>query len=90
MNITAEQIVAELLARGISLVIPDAARHFSLGEAAARLDVSVQWVRSHLDEFPHAWRLPAGCAGDRNMGELRIPAKDIEEFVERQRIRRAH
>lgn len=65
----------------------------SLARAAAKLSVSVDWVRGHLTEFPNAWRLPAGqittATGGKNVGEIRIPLGDIREFQRRQRIQRA-
>ena len=66
--------------------------HLSVAEAARRLDVSPDWIKDHLDQFPNRWRLPAGAAstgtGARNVGELRIPAGDVEELAERMRIER--
>jgi predicted ArsR family transcriptional regulator len=63
-----------------------------LPAVAKRLGVGTDWVREHLSEFPNAWRLPAGeiirNGEGRNVGELRIPVKDIRAFEQRQRIRR--
>lgn len=78
-----------LRANGAVVVAPATERHLSLQGAALSLDLSLDWFRDHLDEFPNAWRLPAGSAAGRNVGELRIPLKDIEALAERQRIRRA-
>lgn len=68
----------------------EAGRHHSLSEAADRLGVSVRWVREHLEEFPNAWRLPAGARatdlGARNVGELRIPAGDLVALAQRMRL----
>ena len=58
-------------------------RAFSLGEAGEQLGVSARWMREHLAEFPHAYRLPGGGA---NGGELRIPERDLEAFEKRRRI----
>jgi hypothetical protein len=70
--------------------IEDASRHLSVQEAARRLDVSVWWLKEHLDEFPNRWRLPAGAAptatGARNVGELRIPASDVDALARRMRV----
>ena len=64
--------------------------HLSIQEAADALGVGKTWVRTHLEEFPNAWRLPAGAAsngtGARNVGELRIPAADIEALAQRMRL----
>ena len=84
----------------LALQVMEAARAFfdfsgdsvPLAVAAKRMGVGVDWVRSHLGEFPNAWRLPAGervVNGEgRNVGELRIPLADIAAFQQRQRIRR--
>lgn len=61
----------------------------SLRGAASRLDVSVDWVRSHLEEFPNWYRLPAGATNGRNVGEIRIPIRDLESFERRQQEARA-
>lgn len=60
----------------------------SLAHVAERLDVSVGWVRAHLDEFPRAWRLPAASSGlGQPTGELRIPVRDLEAFEARRRLK---
>lgn len=66
------------------VMTPPAQKHLSLGEVAKVLDVSPRWVRMHLAEFPHAWRLPASG----NAGELRIPSRDVESLASRQRLLR--
>lgn len=74
-------------------------RHFSLGNAARQLDCSKGWLREHLTEFPHAWRMPGGelrvpendiATAKRRiqLGELRIPARDIDAMAERGRLQR--
>ena len=65
----------------------------SLADAAKRLGVSKDWMRKHLAEFPNAFRLPAGeqmtAMGEgRNVGELRVPAKDLTAFQERHKLHR--
>jgi hypothetical protein len=54
----------------------------SLGRVAELLDCSVKWVRTHLKEFPGAWRMPGG--------ELRIPRADVEDLVRRNQLVRDH
>lgn len=84
-----------------ALAVLEAARAFfdfhegdslPLPAAAKRLAVSIDWLRGHLQEFPNAWRLPAGervVNGEgRNVGELRIPVADLKAFEQRQRVRR--
>lgn len=58
----------------------------ALSSAAARLDVSPDWIRAHLEEFPNVWRLSAGSAKGRNVGELRIPVRDLVAYEERRRV----
>jgi hypothetical protein len=58
----------------------------ALDGAARRLDVSPRWIRDHLELFPNAWRLTAGCAGERNVGELRIPVSDLMAYEDSRRI----
>jgi len=64
----------------------------SLVNAAKRIGVSTDWMRDHLAEFPNAYRLPAGeriVNGEgRNVGELRVPSRDIEAFQARHRLHR--
>lgn len=57
-----------------------------LAAAAARLDVSPSWMREHLEEFPNVWRLSAGSAQGRNVGELRFPVRDLVAYEERRRV----
>lgn len=56
-------------------------RHYAVGQVAEMLDCSVSWVKRHLCEFPHAWRMPGG--------ELRIPARDVEALAKRCVLKRA-
>ena len=81
-----------LLREARGLFSADIEDSLSLAAAAKRLDLSPDWIRQHLVEFPNAWRLPAGeikrSAGGRNVGELRIPVKDLVAFQERQRLTR--
>jgi hypothetical protein len=53
-------------------------RHLSVAAVAVRLDCSPKWVRSHLSDFPGAWRMSGG--------EIRIPAVDVEKLAETRRI----
>ena len=73
-------------------ILPGQEDSVSLTEASRRLDVSADWLRDHLAEFPNAWRLPAGArtlhGEGRNVGELRIPVADILALRERQRLKR--
>ena len=78
--LTVGQAFAVLADAGAVFSLP-AAKHLSVGQAAALLDFRPAWVKAHLDEFPHAWRAPGG--------ELRIPLRDVEAMAERCRIRRA-
>lgn len=57
-------------------------RHLSVYTAAERLDgVGVDWVRTHLEEFPRAWRKPGN-------GAIMIPEGDVDALAERNRIKR--
>jgi hypothetical protein len=87
-RMSVDQAIMTLKAAGAVFVLPDSGGKgsLSLAKAAARLDVSRDWVRDHLHEFPGAWRLPAGSAGERCVGELRIPVRDLERFEERRRL----
>lgn len=58
----------------------------SVASVAARLDVSKDWVRDHIDQFPNAWRLPTEVSGSHNVGGLRIPVADLVSFQERRRV----
>lgn len=84
-----EEAIQVLRAAGAVITAPVNSAHLSITDAAARLDLKTGWIREHLDEFPNAWRLPAGCAGERNVGELRIPVRDVEALAARNRLRRA-
>jgi hypothetical protein len=74
-------------------VLPGADDSLPLTEAAARLGVGKDWMREHIAEFPGAWRLPAGsrkvAGGSCNVGQLRIPIRDLLALQERQRLRRS-
>jgi hypothetical protein len=86
------QLLKEL--RGLFFEFSGDEDSVSLAAASKRLDVGTDWLRTHLHEFPHAWRLPAGStklgkAGEeRNVGELRIPLGDLRAFEARQRVRK--
>ncbi len=89
-----EQAISTLRTAGLVVTLaPPWARHYAIAEAAEALGVSAAWVRTHLDQFPNAWRLPAAAAptatGARNVGELRIPSGDIEALAARMRLERA-
>jgi hypothetical protein len=55
-------------------------RVVSAAAAAEVLDVSVAWVRDHMEEFPGAVRLPGGL--------VRIPVRDLEALLARNRLPR--
>ncbi len=65
---------------GAVVLLPGARRSFCIASVAAQLDVSKDWVKDHLHEFPNRYRLPGG---GQNGGEWRIPAKDLDAFEER-------
>lgn len=84
---------------GVGFVLPSQ-EHLAIGTAAARLDCNAQWIRTHLDQFPNAWRMPGGeirlpaldvtdAERRRSLGELRIPSRDIDALAKRNRIRKA-
>jgi hypothetical protein len=77
-----EQAIRVLTAAGAVVVMDQP--HYSVGNAARKLDCSKGWIREHLHEFPNAWRMP----GTGGVGELRIPARDIEALAKRQRLLR--
>ena len=82
MSDDTKSLLAELEQHGVKLVLPSA-RHLSLAGAAAKLDVSVDWVRGHVQEFTGAWRLPGG---GRNGGEWRIPERAIDAWIADRRL----
>lgn len=93
MSATSRDGLAEaiqvLAKAGAVFVLADDRDSLSLERAGQRLDLSDDWLREHLDEFPNAWRLPAnGGRATRNVGQLRIPVRDIEAFQLRQKVRR--
>ena len=57
-----------------------ALRFLTLREVATELSVSLDWVRSHKDEFPGLVVLPGG--------DLRIPQSDVNDLVERSGVGR--
>lgn len=69
-----------LVRSGVRLVVSASGHHFGVGEVAARLDCGKTWVRTHLTEFPNAWRMPGG--------EVRIPASDLEALAKRNRLKK--
>jgi hypothetical protein len=75
-----EEAIAALADAGIVFSSPESSQHLSLGAVASRLDCSTKYLREHLHEFPGAWRMPGG--------ELRIPARDVEELAEQRRLKR--
>jgi len=62
---------------------PSRVRSLCVAQVCERLQVSRRWITEHLQEFPHAYRLPGG---GQNGGELRIPERDLEAFEHRQRV----
>lgn len=80
-----EAAVRVLVQAGAVFSLPQESGALSLEHAAARLDVDARWIRAHLDEFPGWYRLPAGTSCGRNVGELRIPVKDLERFEDNRR-----
>lgn len=90
------QAIRLLTEAGAVISLPSQ-RHLSVGNAAQQLDCSKGWVREHLGEFPHAWRMPGGelriPQGDVEgaqrrvqAGELRIPARDLDALAARCRL----
>lgn len=77
------QTAVEVLSRaGAVVLLPDTRRAFSVESVATLIDLKVGWVKCHLDEFPNWWRLPGG---GQNGGEIRIPSKDVDAFMERRK-----
>lgn len=83
-----DKAIEALTAAGAVFILKTADGSLSVDAASKRLDVGKNWIRDHLEEFPNAWRLPARSAGERNVGELRIPVRDIEALEARQRLRK--
>lgn len=81
-----EQAIKALTKAGAFFCEPPWLGSKSLRSAAAALDVSTDWLRDNLDEFPHWYRVAAGSARGRNLGEIRIPVADLREF-ERRRMK---
>lgn len=80
----AAELVEWLARSGVVVMPPGAAKcqAYAVSTVAALLDVKVDWVKDHLDQFPGWWRLPGG---GRNGGEIRILATAVEAFQRRQR-----
>jgi len=55
-------------------------QYLTVHEVAACLSVDPKWVRAHLDEFPNAFTLDGRS--------IRIPKSDLEEAIERWRIKK--
>ncbi len=53
---TALRVLTQL---GAVVTLPASVGSVAIRTAAARLDVSADWIRDHLEEFPNWWRLPA-------------------------------
>jgi hypothetical protein len=71
---------------GMAIMLPDTVegrriKVFAVRDVALILDCSTEFIKSHLDEFPEASRMPGG--------EIRIPLEDIKAALERWRIRQA-
>lgn len=85
------EAIATLQEAGAVFSLPATNGALRLARAAQRLDVSVDWMHDHLDEFPNWFRLPAGSGRGRAQGELRIPMSDLVAFEKRrQKARGAH
>lgn len=79
-----ERAIAVLTAAGAFFNIQvKAGRSLTLEQVEERIGLGRLWITRHLAEFPGAWRVPANGA---NGGRLRIPERDVEAFIERQRI----
>ena len=79
-NMTVQKAIRVLTDAGAFFSVPSG-KHLCLKAAAAKLDCSAQYVRTHLAEFPNAWRMPGG--------ELRVPERDVEKLAERCKLRKA-
>jgi hypothetical protein len=62
---------------------PESKRSLTLDEVEERLRFGRTWIIKNLAEFPGVWRAKGG---GRNGGELRIPERDVDAYVKRQRI----
>lgn len=67
-----EDAIATLRSKGVVFSLPPT-EHLAISTVAKRLDCSKDWVRDHLKDFPHRWRMPGG--------EWRIPASDVEALA---------
>jgi len=85
-----DRAIAVLKTAGVSFFVAPSEGSLSLESASRRLDVSTDWMREHLDEFPNAWRLPAASSGlNQPAGQLRIPIRDLDAFEDRRKIKKA-
>ena len=82
-TIELDAAVQVLAQAGAVFSLPQGCGSLSLQNAARWLDLKPTWVREHLAEFPGWYRLPAGAANGRNVGEIRIPVRDLERFEAR-------
>ena len=76
-SLTVQEAIKVLTAAGAVFSVPTG-NHLSVKSVAAKLDCSKVFVYEHLAEFPNAWKM--------GMGDLRIPVRDVEEFVKRGRL----
>jgi hypothetical protein len=67
------QAVEILRSAGFQVLVNTRIKLCTVAEAAAALSVHPDWVKTHLDRFPGAVRLPGG--------HLRIPVDDILSFL---------
>lgn len=75
---------------GMAVTLPSGTGALGVLLAARRLDVSTDWIKAHLDEFPNWYRLPAGSGPLGNVGEIRIPVRDLDAFeLRRKKLRGA-
>lgn len=84
-EITIEQALTALAARGFFFEAVDSRRSLTLQAVAERIGFSRAWVADHLAEFPNAWRAPGG---GMNGGELRVPERDVLAFERRRKVAR--
>ena len=77
------ELIEAFKAGGVQLHVAGP-QHLTVNEAAARIGVGPDWVRSHKDEFPNVWRLP----GAGSAGELRFPVGDVDAMAKRRRLKK--
>lgn len=82
MNDELKRAIGVLADAGAVFVVPGMPSAMSVGSVAVAIELKPDWVRGHLDEFPNWFRLPGG---GQNGGEIRIPLRDLEKFMERRR-----